>query len=139
MNFAERIIGRHSTLFNQLLEWISMEEKTKFCLNPWIRWNFSYLCHIGFHANGFEKSKLLDGGHHSYFFFFYIILNVSCRSDMFVMIYVTAINPICSTFEEHKPNLSLHKRTHEITHHIWLKTSQELRKLPYTSYMENQV
>ena len=52
------------------------------------------------------------------FFFFYIILNVSCRSDMFVMIYVTAINPICPTFEEHKPNLSLHKRTHEITHHI---------------------
>ena len=72
-------------------------------------------------------------------FFFISSWMFSCRSDMFVMIYVTTINPICPTFEEHKSNFSLHKRTHEITHHIWLKTSQELRKLPYTSYMENQV
>ena len=64
---------------------------------------------------------------HNIFCFLLIILNVSCSSDMFVMIYVTAIIPICPTSDEHKPNLSLHNRTHEITHHICLKT---LHKLP---------
>ena len=127
MNFAESIIGRHSTLFNQLLEWISMEEKTQFCLNPWIRWNFSYF----FTSDSMQMdSKNLNEWMEVIIyniFCFLIILNVSCSSDMFVMIYVTAINPICPTSDEHKPNLSLHKRTHENTHHICLKT---LYKLP---------